>query len=790
MIATKANPVQFTKNSWDISYSGLLDSSLQEVPFAEQNGTVLSGSQNTLTIVASEGGTTDPLSGTHAYSNGTTVEVNAVSDTGYFFDHWILDGAPAGSANPISILMATNHTLSPVFSPMQYSGTIHIRADGKVDPPDVPLSTLDNVTYTFTGSISGSTIIIERNNTIIDGNGHTLQGSGVGEGFSLYNVNNVTIRDVNIKGFDRGVYFYSTRQSSVSGNNVTGNNYIGIYLYGSYNTVSNNNVTANSGDGLRLEISSNNIISENVVADNHRGIILDHSSNNILVENSITGNSGFGVYLDSSSNNTIYHNNLTNNTNQVQINYYGDSSTNHWDDGSEGNYWSNYTGADSNHDGIGDSPHVVDTGNVDFHPLTGMFSNFRCAESLLVTVISNSTINDFSYFGSNNTIKMHVSNATATPSFGFCRLCIPHELMDVTKLQVTIDDGHTPIVYENYDAADNGTHRWIYFVYEHSTHEITIRSDTTPPKIRIVLPENKTYLVNTVLLNFTVDEPTSWIGYRVDGQNNITVVGNTTVAGLTDGLHTIVVYANDTVGNMGASDVLPFTVDTIPPSINVVLPENATYMSSSVPLNFTVNKPTSWSRYSLDGQNNITIATNTTLSGLSDGAHYVVVYANDTGGRIGASDVIRFLVDTVPPSISDVHQTPSGNSVLPQDETNVDATVTDNASGVKRVTLICAYTNSSGTWAKIIGMTSPGQNVYSATIPRFPYGTNVTYVIVAEDSAGNIITTEDAGHQYYYSVVPEFPSFMILPLFVVLTLLAIIAFQRKNKCPLKSQRNN
>jgi hypothetical protein len=63
-------------------------------------------------------------------------------------------------------------------------------------------------------------------------------------------------------------------------------------------------------------------------------------------------------------------------------------------------------------------------------------------------------------------------------------------------------------------------------------------------------------------------------------------------------------------------------------------------------------------------------------------------------------------------------------------------------------------------------------------------------VIVAEDSAGNIITTQDAGHQYYYSVVPEFPSFMILPLFVVLTLLAVIAFQKKSNCPLKSRRDN
>ena len=784
-IATKANPVQFGKNLWDTRYSILQDSNSLDVAFTEQNGTVLSGAQNTLTIVASSGGTTDPLPETYTYPNGTSVQVNAVSNAGYFFDHWLLDGSPAGSANPISILMTSNHTLSPLFSPLQYTGTIYIRADGKLDPLDVPISTLDNVTYTFTGSLFGSTVIIQRSNIIIDGNGYTLQGSGVGEGFNLYNVDNVTVRNTNIKGFDRGVYFYLTHQSSVSGNNVTGNNFIGIYLYGSYNTVSKNNVTANSGDGVRLETSSNNTISGNVFADNNRGIILDHSSHNILTENSIARNSGLGIYLDSSSNNTIYHNNVENNANQVQISNYGDSSRNLWDDGSEGNHWSNYTGMDLNHDGIGDSSHVIDLNNVDRYPLTGTFSSFKCTGSLRVSVISNSTINDFEYSSSNNTIKIRVSNATAAPSYGFCGLCLPHELMDITKIQVTIDGGRTPIVYANYDAADNGTHRWIYFVYEHSTHEIIVQSDTTPPTIQIVLPENKTYFANTVSLNFTVGEPTSWTGYRVDGQQNVTVAANATVTGLSDGPHTIVVYANDTVGNMGASNAVHFSIDTVPMNINLLIPENETYMTSSISLNFTVNKPTSWRGYSLDGQNNVTIATNTTLSGLSDGAHYVVAYANDTAGKMGASSVIRFTIDTVAPNIADVHQAPSSSNVLPQDETKVNATVADNLSGVKRVTLICAYTNSSGTWTKIIEMTSLGQNIYNASIPRFPYGTNVTYVIVAEDNAGNIITTEDAGHQYTYSVVPEFPLFMILPLFVILTLLAIVAFRRRTTTRLK-----
>jgi len=83
---------------------------------------------------------------------------------------------------------------------------------------------------------------------------------------------------------------------------------------------------------------------------------------------------------------------------------------------------------------------------------------------------------------------------------------------------------------------------------------------TAPPTISIASPENKTYTVNNVSLTFTVNEPTSWIGYSLNGQANVTIAGNTTLSGLSDGSHSLKVYANDTAGNMGGSETVYFTI--------------------------------------------------------------------------------------------------------------------------------------------------------------------------------------------------------------------------------------
>jgi len=175
--------------------------------------------------------------------------------------------------------------------------------------------------------------------------------------------------------------------------------------------------------------------------------------------------------------------------------------------------------------------------------------------------------------------------------------------------------------------------------------------DTTLSRITILSPENKTYAENDIPLSFTVDESVSWMAYSLDGQANVTITGDTTLASLVDGMHYVVVYANDTAGNMGASNTVYFTVDTEAPIIIILSPKNETYASTSFSLNFTQSEPTSWIGYSLDGQTNVTVGGNTTLVGLSEGIHSITVYATDIAGNMGSPDTVYFTVDTVSVSI-------------------------------------------------------------------------------------------------------------------------------------------
>ena len=180
-----------------------------------------------------------------------------------------------------------------------------------------------------------------------------------------------------------------------------------------------------------------------------------------------------------------------------------------------------------------------------------------------------------------------------------------------------------------------------------SVVEVNISVDTTAPVITILSPTNITYSIQSVWLNFTTDEQTAWVGYSLDGNVNVTISGNVSLSSLSAGVHTVVVYANDSKGNLGQSTPVWFSIDTVAPTITIISPINTTYAVDTVWLNFTTDEQTTWVGYSLDGNVNVTISGNMSLSSLSAGAHSIVVWANDSEGNMGFSTTIWFSIGTI-----------------------------------------------------------------------------------------------------------------------------------------------
>jgi parallel beta-helix repeat protein len=86
-------------------------------------------------------------------------------------------------------------------------------------------------------------------------------------------------------------------------------------------------------------------------------------------------------------------------------------------------------------------------------------------------------------------------------------------------------------------------------------------------------------------------------------------------------------------------------IDTVSPRISVSSPESKLYNVSNVALTFSTNGPPSKICYSIDGQDNVTITENTTLTNLPNGNHEAKVYATDKTGNTGASETVYFSVE-------------------------------------------------------------------------------------------------------------------------------------------------
>jgi len=103
----------------------------------------------------------------------------------------------------------------------------YIRSNGSIDPSWAPILSVDNVTYTFTSDILNVSIGVKRDDIVVDGAAYTLQAKEGWHshvtGIDLSNRNNVTIKNLEIKGFGYGIWLYSSSNNTIYHNNFIDN---------------------------------------------------------------------------------------------------------------------------------------------------------------------------------------------------------------------------------------------------------------------------------------------------------------------------------------------------------------------------------------------------------------------------------------------------------------------------------------------------------------------------------------------------------------------------------------
>ena len=394
-----------------------------------------------------------------------------------------------------------------------YENPIKINADDvelsgfTINSEGGEISATGNRTRITGNTLNVSVHLLGSYQTVFENNLTTSLTSSVGSHGDVYK-NNVVNGSINC---DSGSYnrFFANNVlgGGISSGGISSNNLIygntvknGRGIWAGYGDVVAENTVTHNDKGISIDDGSNNIIYGNVVTNNRgAGLTKLEGANNTFYANYVANNSvgvEIGVYSSSQPlNTTVYHNDFVKNAQQTEV--IGLDHSDFWDNGKEGNYWSNYTGLDDNNDGLGDSPYVI--------------------------------------FGERHLYDYPYSTFAESYEDRY-PLMAPFNCSTIT---IELPDWATS---------------WLPTVFT--------TLDTTPPTISILSLENASYPIGKLPLTFTASEPISWISYSIDGQDNITVTGDTILAGLFVGSHYLTVYANDTAGNTGASETVYFHIET------------------------------------------------------------------------------------------------------------------------------------------------------------------------------------------------------------------------------------
>ncbi|MEN3052333.1 MAG: Ig-like domain-containing protein [Candidatus Methanosuratincola petrocarbonis] len=256
--------------------------------------------------------------------------------------------------------------------------------------------------------------------------------------------------------------------------------------------------------------------------------------------------------------------------------------------------------------------------------------------------------------------------------------------------------------------------------------------DTTPPAVTINMPAaSASYASSLVVINATVVDslsPVHTVVAEVGGQN-ITLspsgseyVGSCTLA---DGIYTLRIIANDTLGNTNSAESVNFKVDTTPPSISLISPENSSYASTPAIKAFA-SDPSGVHKVlaEVDSSYNVTLDFDGEFYicpsiALPDGPHSIRVIANDTLGNT-ASASSQFLVDTTPPAVTIT--SPSTSSCLNTGSVRISATFSDTTSKATVVSVLLdgseaiSKASINGSTLTLEATLNDGQHALSVTV--------------------------------------------------------------------------
>lgn len=209
--------------------------------------------------------------------------------------------------------------------------------------------------------------------------------------------------------------------------------------------------------------------------------------------------------------------------------------------------------------------------------------------------------------------------------------------------------------------------------------------ETVKPVVAITSPASGAFVTNNKQpIVFSVMDESGGSGInistlvvKVDG-TTVTGVSNTAITNgysctytpttaLSDGSHSVTVDVSDNDGNAAIQKTVSFTVDTVPPNLNITAPaENAILPSKTVNVSGSTNDLTS-SPVGITISVNGGAAQTASVAGdgsftysatCADGANTIVVTATDGAGKI--SSVTRHVtIDTSVPSITNVSISPN-----------------------------------------------------------------------------------------------------------------------------------